>query len=174
MEEIETKRLRLIPISEADTENILRWRNSPSVASNFVFREPLTREMHENWLRTQVASGNAVQYMIALRESDMSIGSVYFRDVDRANRCAEFGIYIGEASMRGQGLGAETTGAFVRFGFERLGLHRIFLRVFDYNVHAIRCYENAGFTREGLFRDMVFLDGAYQSMVFMARLNPLL
>ena len=171
MEAIETKRLRLIPISEADTKYILRWRNSPSVVENFVFRDKLTREMHENWLHTNVASGNAVQCVIVLRDGGRPIGSVYFRGIDRKNRSAEFGIYIGEADMRGCGLGTETTEAFVRFGFERLGLHRVFLRVLERNARAIRCYENAGFVREGLFRDMVYLEGCYQSMVFMAQIN---
>ncbi len=171
MMEIETDRLRLVPISMEDTENILRWRNSPAVAKNFVFRDTLTKEIHENWLREKVTRGNAVQYILCMKDCERRIGSVYLRDVERINQSAEFGIYIGESDLRGLGLGSEATSAIVRFGFEQLGLHRIFLRVFETNTHAIRCYKKAGFVKEGCFRDMVYLDGAYRSMVFMAQIN---
>lgn len=127
--------------------------------------------MHEDWLRTKVLSGDAVQYIIALRESGRRIGSVYLRDIDRVNRSAEFGIYIGEDDARGRGYGREAAEALVRFGFAQLGLHRVFLRAFAYNENALRCYDRAGFSREGVFRDMVRIDGAYYDMVFMACLN---
>ncbi len=37
--------------------------------------------------------------------------------------------------------------------FDGLGLHRVSMGVFDFNASAIRCYEKAGFIKEGLLRD---------------------
>ena len=31
----------LRPITDADTDNIVRWRNTPSVRDNFIFPRPL-------------------------------------------------------------------------------------------------------------------------------------
>ena len=53
-----------------------------------------------------------------------------------------------------------------------LKLHRISLRVLGGNDIARRSYEKAGFVTEGLFRDMVKLDGEYRDVIFMAMLNP--
>ena len=98
------------------------------------------------------------------------VGSVYYRDVDNHNRSAEYGIFIGEESARGKGLGTETARLFTQFGVDTLHLHRISLRVLAENTAARRSYEKAGFVQEGVFRDMELLDGAYRDVVFMAKL----
>ena len=160
----------LRPITEADTDRIVRWRNTPSVVRNFIFRQPFTPEMHRNWLATKVASGQVVQYIIEEKATGRPVGSVYFRDVDPGNHSAEYGIFIGEADARGRGFGTETARLFTDFGFAHLGLHRINLRLLADNLPARRSYEKAGFAVEGTFRDMVLLDGRYRDVVFMAKL----
>lgn len=47
------------PITAEDTENIVRWRNSPSVMQNFIFRIPLTPEGHMHWFENRVQTGEA-------------------------------------------------------------------------------------------------------------------
>lgn len=160
----------LRPITEADTNRIVRWRNTPSVVRNFIFRQPFTPEMHRNWLATKVAAGQVVQYIIEEKATGRPVGSVYFRDVDPVNHSAEYGIFIGEEDARGRGFGTETARLFTDFGFAHLGLHRISLRLLADNLPARRSYEKAGFAVEGTFRDMVLLDGRYRDVVFMAKL----
>lgn len=160
----------LRPITEADTDRIVRWRNTPSVMRNFIFREPFTPEMHRHWLATKVATGQVVQYIIEEKATGRPVGSVYFRDVDPVNHSAEYGIFIGEEDARGCGFGTETARLFTGFGFAHLGLHRISLRLLADNLPARRSYEKAGFAVEGTFRDMVLLDGSYRDVVFMAKL----
>ena len=171
---IEGEGVILRPITPDDTPQIVCWRNRESVRRNFIFREPFTAEMHTRWLNTKVASGEVVQYIILDKATGQSVGSVYFRDIDRKNRSAEYGIFIGEESARGKGLGSETARIFTDFGFETLGLHRISLRLLAGNTQAENSYENAGYRREGVFRDMVLLDGVYRDVIFMARLQSTL
>ena len=160
----------LRPITDADTDNIVQWRNTPSVRDNFIFRQTFTPEMHRNWLKTKVATGEVVQYIIVDKAAGTPVGSVYYRDVDHDFNSAEYGIFIGEESARGKGFGTETARLFTDFGFTALALHRISLRVLAENAAARRSYEKAGFVQEGVFRDMELLDGAYRVVVFMAKL----
>lgn len=171
MNELIGERIILFPIGNEDADLIVKWRNDPAVNSNFVVRTKLTKEMHMNWMKSRVAVGEVVQFIIAWRDSGQKIGTVYFRDVDKKNNSAEFGIFIGEEDARDKGAGSEATALFVKYGFERLNLHRIFLRVFEYNERAVRCYRKAGFAEEGLFRDMVFLDDQYYNIIFMSCIN---
>ncbi|MDO4990438.1 MAG: GNAT family protein [Eubacteriales bacterium] len=168
---IEGEKVVLRPITDADTDDIVRWRNDPEVWRYFLFREPFTPEMHRAWLRDKVAAGRVVQYIITERESGRSVGSVYFRDVDRKNESAEYGIFIGEADARGRGIGTETARLFTDFGLNVLRLHRISLKVLGDNEIARRSYEKAGFRTEGVFRDYVKLDGVFTDVVFMAKLG---
>ncbi|HIZ62610.1 MAG TPA: GNAT family N-acetyltransferase [Candidatus Gemmiger avistercoris] len=166
------ERVVLRPITDGDTDHIVTWRNTPSVMQNFIFRQQFTPEMHRNWLATKVATGQVVQYIIVDKAEDRPVGSVYFRDIDPVNHSAEYGIFIGEEDARGQGFGSETARLFTEFGFARLGLHRISLRLLEENLPARRSYEKAGFVQEGIFHDMVMLDGQYRDVVFMAKLAP--
>ena len=54
------EKVMLRPITMEDTPLIVRWRNTESVRKNFIFRERFTEEMHNNWMRTKVASGEVV------------------------------------------------------------------------------------------------------------------
>ena len=161
-------KVTLRPITDADTALIVRWRNDPAVQQFFIFREPFTPEMHRNWLHTKVETGKVVQYIIIDKADAKPVGSVYYRDIDGHNRSAEYGIFIGEESARGKGLGTETAKLFTDFGFAELQLHRISLRVLAENTAARRSYEKAGFATEGVFRDMVKLDGEFRDVVFMS------
>ena len=138
---LEGAAVRLRPIADADTDLIVKWRNTPSVVQNFIFRQTFTPEMHRSWLATKVATGQVVQYIIIDKADDKPIGSVYYRDIDGHNRSAEYGIFIGEESARGKGLGTETAKLFTDFGFAELQLHRISLRVLAENTAARRSYE---------------------------------
>ena len=126
---LEGAAVRLRPIADADTDLIVKWRNTPSVVQNFIFRQTFTPEMHRSWLATKVATGQVVQYIIIDKADDKPAGSVYYRDIDNHNRSAEYGIFIGEESARGKGLGTETAKLFTDFGFAELQLHRVSLRV---------------------------------------------
>ena len=77
---INGEKLSLRPITDADTPDIVRWRNDPEVWRYFLFREPFTPEMHRAWLKNKVETGKVIQYIIVERESGKRVGSVFFRD----------------------------------------------------------------------------------------------
>lgn len=153
-----------------DTDRIVAWRNTDAVRRNFIYRGEFTREVHENWIRTQVDTGRVVQTLICEIGTDKPLGSVYIRDIDRQHNKAEYGIFIGEPDARGRGLGTAAAKLMLQYCFEEAGLHRVYLRAFAENIQAIRSYEKAGFHREGYLREDVCIDGEYRDIVWMAAL----
>ena len=99
-----------------------------------------------------------------------AIGTVGLYDADLLTRKAEFRILLG-APHTGKGYGTEATRLVLDFGFQRLGLHRIWLGVTDANIPAVKCYEKCGFTREGLLRDDLFRDGHFYDSIRMSILD---
>lgn len=154
-----------------DTDNIVEWRNSEGVRKNFIYQALFTRESHENWTRTMVETGKVVQMMICDRVSGEAVGSVYVRDIDRQHKKAEYGIFIGGEQARGRGMGTAAARLMIRFCFEELELHRLFLRVYADNCSAVRSYEKAGFVKEAYLRDDVCIDGVFRDIVLMGILN---
>lgn len=162
----------LRPMTVEDTDLIVKWRNTEEVRKNFIYQALFTREGHLNWIRTMVDTGRVVQMIICLTDTDEAVGSVYIRDIDKEHRKAEYGIFIGEASARGKGIGTQAAKQMLAFCFEELKLHRIFLRAYADNLQAIRSYEKAGFVKEAYLKDDVCIDGKFRDIVLMAVLNP--
>jgi RimJ/RimL family protein N-acetyltransferase len=59
----------------------------------------------------------------------------------------------------------------LRVGFDEVGLHRIELLVFDFNLAAIACYEHAGLVKEGRLRDVRRMGDSYWSVYQMSMLE---
>ena len=150
-----------------DTDIIVKWRNSESVKSHFIYRGAFTRETHLSWIKNMVETGKVVQLVICDLHIDDALGSVYIRDIDRTHSKAEYGIFIGEASARGRHVGSAVAKMMLRYCFEEEKLHRVFLRVLSDNTPAIRSYQKAGFMKEALLREDVFLDGEYRDVILM-------
>lgn len=161
------KIIKLRPIQNSDTDYILQWRNEERVRSHFIFRDTLTTEMHMNWLNNNVYTGKAIQYIIEDAYKNVPIGTIYIRDINLRDESGEFGIFIGDNEYAAKGYGTLATKVFIPFCFT-LGFHRIFLRVFKDNTLAQNVYRKAGFSLEGIAKDMVFLDGKRHDIVFMS------
>ncbi|MBO5623973.1 MAG: GNAT family N-acetyltransferase [Butyrivibrio sp.] len=158
--------LRLI--TSDDTDLIVKWRNNDRIRNNFVYREFFTREIHENWLKTKVDTGNVVQLIICENSREnIPVGSVYFRYEDDNRKNAEYGIFIGEDDAVGKGYGNETANLAVEYARNKLGLDKLMLRVFSYNKIAQKSYEQAGFSKSGKLPMVVCSDGQKSDMILM-------
>lgn len=172
---IENDKIFLRKIEYSDTANIIKWRNSDFVREHFIYQALFTRESHEAWMKNMVETGRVDQLIICLKDETVEgvpVGSVYIRDIDRNHNKAEYGIFIGEESARGQGIGSMTAALMVEYCFKQLKLHRLFLRVFADNHQAIRSYEKAGFVKEAYLKDDVKINGKYRDIVLMGIINP--
>jgi UDP-4-amino-4,6-dideoxy-N-acetyl-beta-L-altrosamine N-acetyltransferase len=157
-------------ITENDTEFILKLRNSEFVRNNFVIREQFTEQSQKKWLDCVIKEGKAVQYIIL--SDNLPVGSVYIRDIDYVHKKGEFGIFV-EKDFAGKGFGFLATKEMLKIAFEKLKLHRVYLRVFSDNLSAIKVYEKAGFVKEGLLRDTIFIDGKFRDMILMGAINAI-
>lgn len=162
--------LRLM--TEEDTDLIVSWRNKDFVRERFIYQELFTHEGHLHWMETQIKTGHVVQMIICLIQDGSAVGSVYFRDIDREHRKAEYGIFIGEETALGKGLGTETAILALDYAFHELSLHRVMLRVLSDNARARKSYAHAGFVEEAHLHDDVLLKGSFRDVVLMAAINP--
>jgi UDP-4-amino-4,6-dideoxy-N-acetyl-beta-L-altrosamine N-acetyltransferase len=158
-------------ICESDTELVLKWRNAAMVRNFFIYQKEITKEEHLNWLKTKVATGKVVQFVIVDPKNDKPFGSVYLQDINWTHNKAEFGIFIGETEYMGKGEGSIITKRMLQYAFEEMKLHRVYLRVFEENVRARKAYEKAGFVEEALLHDDVFVNDEYKNIVLMGAIN---
>ena len=99
-----------------------------------------------------------------------SVGYAVCMEMDARNRSIEVGLHLA-AEARGKGLGKDSFTTLVRFCFQELNMHRVWLRVYAFNDRAIGLYESMGFKREGVMRDAAFTGGKYEDVVVMSILE---
>ncbi|MDE6531886.1 MAG: GNAT family N-acetyltransferase [Lachnospiraceae bacterium] len=163
------ERIYLRKMKIEDTDQVIAWRNAPHVMEQFIYRTPLTRETHLEWIRTKVDTGKVQQFIICIKENDRGIGSFYLRDIDLKMRTAELGIFIGEQDALGKGYGTEAVRLGVSYGFRELHLERIILRVYQDNINAVRNYEKNGFVLMKDRTETVERDGCSRTVIFMQK-----
>lgn len=160
----------LRPITRDDTDLIVSWRNNERIRNNFVYREHFTTEIHENWLKTKVDTGEVLQMIICEKERDYRpVGSVYLRFTKEDKSEAEYGIFIGEDDAVGKGYGTETAKLTVDYAKDVLKMRELFLRAFSYNIAAIKSYERAGFVKYQDLPAVLCSDGQKSDMILMKR-----
>lgn len=168
LDKIMGQKVYLTPITYDDCEHFVAMRNSDLVKSRYIYRKDFTVEGQINWIKTKVETGEVAQFMIWDVADDKQIGSVLLQDIDTDNRTCELGIFIAYEDYLGGGRGREAAELIIKYGFEQLHMHKIYLRVLADNERAIRSYEHAGFVKERLAHDEVFIDGEPVDVIFMA------
>ena len=99
-----------------------------------------------------------------------TVGYVQLRNIDYKNRSVEIGIHLGPEAQ-GKGYGRDAFLLLMRFAFNEMNMHRVYLQVFDFNDRAIKLYEKLGFREEGRFRDVIFQEVRYYDIVQMSILE---
>ncbi len=162
----------LRPICDADTDRVVKWRNDKNVVKNFIYRIPISREAHLDWLKNKVEQGNVHQFVICRNADEIPLGSVYLQNFEEEHKKAEEGIFLGEEQAYGKGIGTEAAKLILKYAFEQLQLHKVVARVLAYNQASVRMHEKAGYVREAYFREELFLDGKYEDLIFFGAINP--
>lgn len=134
-------KVTLRPLTEEDTDLMVRWRNEPEVLRYFIDRRHITRESHLAYYRDRILTGKVRQYIILCDEKP--VGSTFLRDIEGDH--AEFGILIGEQEYLGKGVGRLAAAEILNIAFTEMNLQTVFLRVLAENQRAIRSYRAVGF-----------------------------
>jgi RimJ/RimL family protein N-acetyltransferase len=151
-----------------DLDAVVRWYRDPEIARLTRYQaRPMTQAEVERFFQVRMLAPDALAYSIVELPARRLIGFTTFSSLDGDNGSVMFHITLGERDAWGRGLGTETTELMLGHAFERLGLHRVGLTVFSYNVRALRAYEKAGFRIEGRLRDAILRDGHYFDEVQM-------
>jgi RimJ/RimL family protein N-acetyltransferase len=99
------------------------------------------------------------------------IGEARLDRVDMQDHRASFAIGILDPACLGKGIGTEATRLVLSFAFNTLKLHRVTVRVLDYNQRGIRSYQKCGFVIEGREREAAFVNGQWHDDVIMGLLD---
>lgn len=171
------EQIRYRAIEKEDLPYFTQWLNDPEVREGLSLIMPFSLTEEEEWF-AGLSKRPPFEKPLAMEiqpdpqvDKWIFVGNCGLFGIDWQNRFAEVGIFIGEKGYWNQGFGTKAIKLILKFGFEDLNLHRIWLQVYETNQRAMRSYEKAGFTSEGKLREAHYNDGEYVDVIIMSVLK---
>ena len=171
--ELQTARLLLREFVPADAPAVHTYASDENVTRYTDWGPNTTEETEEFFLEVlragEAQPRNSFLFAITLNQSP-AIGCARLGIVSMADRVGDLG-YVLNAEYWGQGIATEATQRLLTFGFEDLGLHRIFATCHPDNVGSSHVLEKAGFQLEGRLREDKLVRGVYRDSLLYAILE---
>jgi RimJ/RimL family protein N-acetyltransferase len=171
---LRTARLFLGPFEAGDAPELQRLAGAQEIADTTLsIPHPYEMDHALAWIgnqRKESVRGRATNFAIRLGPGSSLIGSVGLRDIDPEHMQAELGFWIGR-EWWGQGYASEAAASVIRFGFDVLGLNRIFAHHMARNPAAGQVLRHVGMQHEGVLRQRVRKWGVYEDVVLYAILR---
>jgi len=165
------------PVEEEDLENIRVLRNEPSTWVFLTFLGQINKLEQKEWFLKISRDPSVAYYTLVKEEKDFPIsypgdflGIIRMDEINVHNRSIRVGADIVPVE-RGKGYGTKALGAILKFCFDHLGVHRVWLCVLENNEVAIKLYKNAGFKEEGKLRGAIWRNGKWNDYVVMSILE---
>ena len=156
---LETERLRIRPYREADIPELLPLIGTREVAATTLrIAHPYTEEDAREFLEL-AKEPDRLWLAITLRADDRQIGGVGLR-IEQQHLHAELGYWLG-VPYWAQGYATEAAREMLRYGFEELGLHRIFATHFKHNPASGQILKKIGMRYEGCQREHLLKWGQF-------------
>ena len=152
-----------------DEKLIYEWVNRSDLRDKMGTVYPISECEHEKWFEKMCCCNDPK--MFAIEYESKCIGTIGLKEFDHINSTVELFVRIGDDSARNKGCGSDAVSTLVKYCFDHLNIHKVYLNVYASNVGAIRCYEKAGFSREGLLKEHHYINGEYEDVVVMGIIN---
>lgn len=157
----------LEPLSSGHaSERYASWFNDPEVTkyNSHGARVMTVADVEAYVARVQNSENEAVFAMIA-KDKSVHVGNISLQKIDAANSSAEYAIILGDKEYWGRGIAAEASKLLLEFGFNDLGLHRIWCGTSAANISMQKLAERSGFRREGVRREAMLKNGQFVDVI---------
>ena len=162
-------RITIRKFEKSDIPKKVEWINNPANNRFLHYNIPLSVEGTERWFDSH--QGETTRYDAVIEADGVPVGTIGLLSIDRKNSKAEYYIAMGETSYKGKGVAKEASKLILAYGFEELGLNRIYLFTEVDNIAAQKLFERVGFKREGIRKQDVYSHGAFADRIAYGHLK---
>ncbi|MGE7110035.1 GNAT family N-acetyltransferase [Lysinibacillus sp. NPDC047702] len=170
----ELPKIQLRELTLYDVEDRYQWCLDKEVTKHLNLPErypPFSREETEKWIEMCINKTNGYEQKAIVTGEGKHIGWIDIKNIDKLNKHAELGIAIGDKNYWGKGFGLAAMEEMLLWGFNELGLNKIWLRVEVDNEKAIKSYKRMGYAEEGILRQDRLRNGEFIDRLRMSILK---
>ena len=154
------------PLTPDQIGLIAAWLGNPKIKSSFFPRFPESVELLTKHFQTPGQDYLAIWY-----QQDF-VGIIGAENIDPESNKLEMKKLVGDANMRGKGIGKRATFLFLYYVFITRKFYKVYLHTLEINIRNLNLNGNLGFSLEGVFFDDVVIDARRQDVVRMALTEP--
>ena len=148
-------------IESRDIEELRKQRNN--LYHYFRQFKPISEIEQDEWFE----NNNDIMFAIEIDE-ELS-GCCGLTYIDMKNRKADLSLYMFDNYIN-----SDTDEALVKildYGFNELGLNKIYTDIFEYDEKKSRLFENYGFKKDGVLRKHYYRDGKFWDAIVYSMLG---
>ena len=154
-------------IEREDLRSLMDWRNRPEFRRNFrEFRELGTADQ-EAWFERLTADQRQLMFAVVERNSGELLGASGLCYIDWVSRNCDLSLYIGKDALYIDDTYApDAARTTLRYGFDELGMHRVWVEIYEYDTVKQELLESLGFKLDGRHREHHYADGGFHDSLF--------
>ena len=168
------KKVEVIPFINGETifltpprsewvEKYIQWFNDPKIRKYLRNPFPSILEDFKKWIESEDPRGikREIIFTIYHEKDDIPIGIMGLERISWFDKHARMFIIVGEPKYWDKNITIESGRLILKYGFEELNLHKIYIEIFSLDENLKETIEEMGFKRELTLKEEVFMDGKY-------------
>lgn len=158
----------LRPLRQEDLEQVLVWRNHPTVRRYMYTQHEIKIEEHIAWFER--AQHQSHRHLLIYEQRNQPVGFVNLTTVDEYSKRADWGFYLAPTAVRGTGQALGK--AAIEYAFKNMSMHKLCGEALAFNERSISFHLRLGFSQEGRWRDHHYDGNSYHDVVAFGLLSP--
>lgn len=143
--------LQLTQYSDEDHARTYKWLQDSKLRYFIGTRSSPTEVSHKKWLKMMRERNDIA--LFSIYEGLKHIGNVRLVDISQSDYRAEVQIFLGTQDIQSKGIGRQAIELIKLHASEKLGLHRLYAYVFEFNTSAANMFLATNFKKEGILRE---------------------
>jgi Acetyltransferases, including N-acetylases of ribosomal proteins len=172
--ELVGEKIQLRPLQVGDLPRMVLWNRDAEIQNYVDCTLPDNLLNLERWYYQNVPDRHYQIFAMETMDGYL-IGDMELDHICWSKREAELRIRIGEKEFWGRGFGSEALRLILDYVFRTKNFYRVYLRVYNFNQRALRCYLKNGFRPVGVlhradheWKDIILMEikeTNYQKMI---------
>ena len=155
-------------LQKQDLETRVQWMNNPKIYSCMHFEVPILMDKTIQWYENNLTNEN--RFDVTVLEDGVVVAFGGFTSINREIGKAETYLFVDPIHLH-KGIGTRAKQQICQFGFEQLGLNKIYFITNEDNYASIRVNEKCGFKLEGRLRQEYIKDETRKDRLYYGLLK---
>lgn len=168
------EKVYLMAVEKSDLYPFMNWRNREDFRRYFREYREINYDMQNNWYESKVLNDpSTIMFSIKRTEDAKLLGCCGLCYLNWISRYAEVSIYIGldNVYIDNEGYAEESCNLIFEYGFNSLGLNKIWTEVYEFDNLKRQLLEKFNFHLDGVLRENYFYNGKWFDSFVLSLLN---